>query len=190
MNEAMRGFREFRERFQPVLAARPADPGVVEALTTRIPPSLRDAWAELGWGGFGKGKLWLTDPAELEIALELFLKQPTGAIAFARTGFGNVYYWREDGIKLIDVHYGKQYEVVSEIDDFICRYLLSEEAFHEDMMGDLHDEAVGRLGPPAPEETFAFLPPLAMGGGEPSIDLVQRVKWREHLAILAGVHFG
>jgi hypothetical protein len=185
----MTRFDDFKAKFQPILVSRQADPRVVRDHAARLPTDLLNAWTDLGWGGFGNGKLWLTDPAELEFALDLFLQEPEGAIAFARTGFGNVYYLRGNDVKLIDVHYGKQYEVVN-IEGFFSSYVLSEEASYDDMMADLYDEAVLRLGAPSPNEMFAFVPALALGGGEPSIDLVQRMAWREHLAILAGIHLG
>jgi hypothetical protein len=45
-------------------------------------------------------------------------------------------------------------------------------------------QALPRLGPPARDEVYAYVPTLALGGAEDASAL-QKVKLREHLSFLA-----
>ncbi|GAB1545475.1 hypothetical protein NUACC21_81510 [Scytonema sp. NUACC21] len=52
------------------------------------------------------------------------------------------------------------------------------------LRSELHFQSVTRLGQLSPDECFAFVPAIALGGSE-TIETVQRVPIQEHLALLA-----
>lgn len=191
------------------LSVLPADANVrrlstneLDALRTpSMPESLLQLYAAVGVGSFGSGAFWLTLPGELQPVLDVWLTPSPRRIPFARTAFGEVFYFRDlreeaqaQGLRgdepgaLCDVSvvYPDSFEVAV--------LAMSVEELFETMLGDLTlaeallrldlvREATERHGSLHPEEQFGFVPALALGGSA-DISGVQKVKMLVQTSIL------
>lgn len=113
-----------------------------------------------------------------------WLDFPSGeALVFLRTAFAHLYVWHEGNVYSLDVHRGGVSEVTNDVELFFS-LLVDEDIQKKILRLGLYQEVKEKLGRPARDECCAFVPALAVGGSE-DLDHVQRVKLREHLALLA-----
>lgn len=149
-----------------------------------LPAALLDKWREVGWCAYGKGLLWLVDPAQLDDVLEDWLDlDGAKPVVFLRTAFAHLYFWHEDYVHSLDVHHGTVSQVTGNIERIFT--LLCHPDVKEKMLrASLYEQARATLGPPARDECYAFEPALVLGGPG-TVDTIRRVTLREHLGILA-----
>lgn len=175
-------FPEFEKTFAPVESCRPASTAVA-TFAARLPPELVRAWTDRGRCVYANGLLHDVDPAQFQGALSGWLDpEPADALVFLRTAFADLYFWDEGHAYALDVHRG----LVSQVTDDITRLfrvLCDPRVQEKSLRRPLYDEAVKRLGPPAEDECYAFVPALVLGGPG-TADSIQKVKMREHLDVL------
>jgi hypothetical protein len=177
-------FEDFEREFGPGEDCLVPGDDWISRYRGRLPDPLLDLWREAGWCSYGNGMLWVVDPAQLSDVIEDW--DDSGAeppLAFLRTSFGHVYFWRDGSVWSLDVHRGSLSRVTENI--ALMFTLLGDPEIRTKMLRQpLHEEMVARLGRPERDECFAFVPALALGGsGAP--ETVQRVRMREQLGILA-----
>lgn len=161
-----------------------AVPGdVVESYRGRLPDDLLAEWQATGWCSYSDGFLWLVDPRQYDGVLAHWLPDAASHPVFLRTAFGSLVYW--DGVDAVffDVTRVDSTPMFDEM-DWVFNGMLCRKPFLDDVMDrDYFHEALPRLGRPAVDECYGFMPPKALGGsGTP--DTLERVKLREHLAFL------
>lgn len=196
--------------FSQFLAALPPDGPLTPCPAEAIAPYREHAgeglvrlWTELGWGSFGGGMIHMVDPATLVEELAGFLgsSHPT-RIPFARSAFGDLYYYRDmrrdaerkgmtgenpgelHDISYVDVHF-KHIDVIAfEVEELLEDVFAIADNIEGPLRGALVRAASEIYGPLAAHECFAFVPALALGGGE-DISCVRKVDMRVHLSLLA-----
>jgi hypothetical protein len=180
----MSAFEQFDRTYGPPRNCEPASDEVIRAHDGALPAEILDRWREVGWCSYGDGLLWFTNPRELDDVLEDWIDvEASTAPVFLRTAFGHLYFWHEGHAQSLRVHWGDVSQVAPTAERFfnaICVESVQEKI----LMRPLFEEVKERLGPPARDECYAFVPALALGGPG-TADSVQKVKLREHLGILA-----
>ena len=180
----MSHFEDFEKMFGPAENCEKPDAATITQYENVLPAELLDQWRETGWCSYGKGLLWLTDPKQFDDVLDDWVEiVPEKGTVFLRSAFAHLYMWRDGYVYSLDVQQGSLSQVTKNVARMFT--LLCEPDVQEKMLRkSLFDEVLPRLGPPARDECYAFEPALALGGPG-TADTVQRVKIREHLAILS-----
>ncbi len=190
--------------FGPQIDSTPVPEPILEAYRGKLPDALLTYWRAMGWGGYGNGLLWLVDPRDYAEVLNAWIHATNfygkdRYHVFARGAFGDLYVWGErTGPSL---HINSPYSMIFPSDDsadmargeadlLLQTWLIVCEKDAFDMEDDnkkpLFERAVKLLGRPGPDEMFAFVPALVLGG--PSrLDHLQKVNAVEHLMFLAQV---
>lgn len=195
--------------YDAFLSLLPADANVrrlsapeLDALRTPfMPEALLKLYADVGVGSFGGGVMWITAPQELQAMLDVWLPSSPRRIPFARSAFGDVFYFRDlreeaRAKGLTGEVPGELFDVSVVRPDFfeVTVVAFSIEELFEEVLGfadniegvlrrDLVDAASEIYGPLEADEQFGFVPALALGGSE-DITSVQKVKMLVHTSIL------
>ena len=186
----------------PMADVRKSTAAELDALRPRVPSTLVDVWAELGWGRFGNGFLQLASPTTLDGVLSEWLgKKDETRTPLGWTGLGDIIYFRDlreraralgtsavdaenaCDVSVIDVRYKQVKMLAWSLDGFFEGFLGDESALRSELHKELFDAALSRLGPPGVDEIYGFVPALALGGAEDPANL-ERVGARVHLDIL------
>lgn len=86
-------------------------------------------------------------------------------------------------IYYLDVLYGRITERTKNV-EVLFEYTLSKDSYLDDVVGrKLFNEVLPKLGSLKSDECYAFVPALALGGSY-DVKSLQKVKLREHLAML------
>jgi hypothetical protein len=175
----------FEQECGPAVSCQPASQEAIEQYADRLPGILIDHWKEQGWCGYVKGLLWLVNPQDFEDAVEDWVaEQDRPAVVFARTAFGDLFVWANNQVYFLSVHHGWFEDITDDMEIFFNGILCDKQYLDKGLRGKLFRKALPKLGAPEPDECYAFVPALALGGSEDAGSL-QRVKLREHLAVLA-----
>jgi hypothetical protein len=196
----------FYDRFVQVM---PPDPNVRrlseneldELRTESMPEALLTLYREVGVGSFGGGLFWLSKPADLQRALDVWLPRSAQRIPFARGAFGDLFYLRDlreeakalgmtgenpgelGDVSVVQVDDGAISVCALSIEDLCDEILGFDENVNGVFRGDLVRMATEIYGPLAEHEQFGFAPALALGGAE-DITCVRKVDLLVHTSIL------
>jgi hypothetical protein len=194
--------------FARFVAALPPDADVVrldgDALAAErvpfLPNELAAFYADVGVGGFGGGALFVLPPHELWPALDLWLNHAHKRIPFARTAFGELFYWRDlrdeaaaqgmtgenpgelGDVSVVDVHYAAIDVAALGVVEFFDGFAdpdVAERVLRLSRVQTLRE----RLGPLRRTEQYAFVPALGLGGSEDG-DIVDRCDFLVHCSLL------
>ncbi|MCP4368490.1 MAG: DUF1851 domain-containing protein [Deltaproteobacteria bacterium] len=180
----MSHFRNFKKIHGPGLDCNGVSKKMINTYEDKLPLSLVEHWKSEGLCGYAKGLIWLVDPSEYEDILEEWLEPSSyDCIVFARTAFGDLYFWSNNKAYYLSVHYGKLKKITDDIEILFETVLCDHTVLEEVLMQTIYLEAYERLGPPKSDECYAFVPALALGGSRTAVSL-QKVTLREHLGIL------
>ena len=185
----MSHFDDFERTYGPPVSCEKVDADTIRAYQGLLPEELLDHWQQVGWCAYGEGLLWFVNPQQLEDPVDDWLQTESGRpLVFLRTAFAHLYLWYDGYVYSLDVQTGSLSQVTEDIKLFFS--ILCGEKIQEKILRlQLYREAMQRLGPPSRDECYAFVPALPLGGPG-TADTVQRVKLREHLAILAQLVLG
>ncbi len=196
----------FYDRFVEVLPpdanVRRLSPAEVDALRSEsMPEDLLTLYADVGVGSFGGGIFWLSTPADLQPALDVWLPPSPRRIPFGRSAFGDLFYYRDlreearakgftgenpgelSDVSVVRVEYSDITVCASSIQDLCDEILGFEDNIEGVFRGDLVRAATEIFGPLAAHEQFGFVPALALGGAE-DLSCVQKVALLVHTSIL------
>ena len=173
----------------------------LETLEQRMPPPAAQRIAGLPTGHTLDGLLHIVTPELLDEPLAQWLGGvDQSRTPFARTAFGDMIYVRDlrerarslgldaetartaHDVSMVDVRYKRTKLLGTSVGSFLAKLAVPEWVASELDKG-LYDAAVDRLGPPAFEEIYAFVPALALGGAE-NPDNLQRQRADVALNIL------
>lgn len=193
----------FLERFGAATQQQDASVETIERYRDKLPPKLLEYWRLLGFSGFMNGLFWITDPAEFDDDMELWigdtpLVEEDAYHVIGRSGFGDLFLWGEkNGFKyLVNAAHGWILQEDGDRAEIAARG--SEAALKRffavltpdycDVTGvdkqPLFERAVSRLGPLAQHEVFAFEPAL-LAGGKPALGTLAKRDVHVHHAVLA-----
>ena len=180
----MSHFEEFKKKLGSVTKCRKATDESIRAYKDKLPSALIEEWQETGWCAYGDGILWLIDPSELQDVVEDWLGPSEDGLVFARSAFGQMLVWNQEGASHIDVLYGMIAHLTDDV-DFLFNYMLCEKNFLDSVLNrKLFRSAVKKLGQLEYDECYAFEPALALGGPG-TLETLTKAKLREHLGLLA-----
>jgi hypothetical protein len=179
----MSQFPAFTAKNGPAANCQPAVAETLRKYTKKLPPQMIEFWKESGWCSYANGLIWIVNPEDFADLIEDW-DVPKGSIVFGRTAFGDLFLWSEKQVQYLFVHQSSVGEMTDDIETFMDMMLCNSSYKGDGLMGKQFQKIVRRLGPPAIDECYAFVPALALGG-DGDTNTVERVKLREHLGILA-----
>lgn len=179
----MTQFTDFHAAYQSPTQCKQPSAEALKKYSNLLPPDLIAEWKQSGWCAYDDGLLWTTDPGDFESAIDDWLDFDSGqAVVFLRTAFAHLYVWHEGFAYSFDPHRGEISQVTDDI-DLMFTLLTDDDIRQKILRVDLFQRVKEKLGAPDRDECYAFVPALALGGQE-KVENVQRVKLREHLALL------
>jgi len=180
----MAQFTDFKKVHGTPAACRPVQSSSLASYREKLPPSLIAEWEDSGWCAYGDGLLWLVDPEFLKAPVREWLGPSCKAVPFARSAFGHVFLWDDEGAQMLDPQHATLAKIVNRI-DIVFNYVLCRKEYLRDVLDQkLFVKARKKLGDIGFDECYGFEPAIALGGPG-TLDTLRRVKLREHLSILA-----
>ena len=160
---------------------------LIDQFQDLIPPELLEVWKQYGFGVFCEGYLKIVNPGEYaDLLADTYqltsTPSPTPALVIFATAMGDLLIWEDGFLSRIDYRHG-EVEVVSKGLDFFFEDLADGETLPNEFLWEPYPAARERLGEPAYDECFGYVPLLALGGPE-TVEHLQKVKLREHLALI------
>lgn len=176
-------FEKFERKHGPAKSCQGVTPQDLETYKGKLPDDLLSLWTESGWCSYGDGLLWTTNPAEYSEIVKEWIKDGDSLLAFVRTAFGSLLLWDGNQTRFLDVLSGDVSNLFITMDFNFNGGLCDDNYLNAVIRQDIFREALPRLGPPARDECYAFVPALPLGGPG-TADTLQKVKLREHLHLL------
>jgi hypothetical protein len=154
-----------------------------------LPPEVLDVWEQYWFGSFCAGYLKVVNPEQYAELLANTYRLtsspvPPPALVLFATGMGDLIIGEDGYLSTIDYRHSRT-EVLSEGADFFFGDLADSNMLVEELQWEPYLAARERLGEPAYDECFGYVPLLALGGPE-TVEQLQKVKLREHIALIAG----
>ncbi|GCF88947.1 GAD-like domain-containing protein [Shewanella sp. M-Br] len=201
MNKFFDNFYTFAG-FGPEIKSELPSEAVLRSFEDKLPARLLEYWQEYGFCGWGEGIFWTVNPADYSEILDLWLAGThfvgkDNYYVIGRSAFGRLYVWGETSGPSLDINpcYGMIFPTDKSEDlkkrgaertiDLFFATTSKNSLEEEDTEGKpLFERAMIKLGPLEADETYAFVPALALGGAL-KLENLQKVKALEHLAFLA-----
>lgn len=150
----------------------------------KLPDFLLEEWQENGWCSYNNGYIKIVNPAEFDDVLQDWTPDASKSSVIVRTAFGDMFYWNDAGCHLVDVDFGQANRVTGNV-QVLFDYLLTPGGLLEESLDYPNFKAaLPRLGPPAADEVYGYVPAIGLGG-PPDPNNLRRVKLREHLNMLS-----
>ena len=135
---------------------------------------------------YNQGFITIVNPADYQDIFASWHLEPKDCLPFIKFAFGQFIFFHDNSFKVLDP-VNNFIEPIGEKDDFdyiMDNFLCDEDTLNEVFLKDMYLEVVDALGAPAPDECYAFVAALALGGSR-SKENVQKTKLKEQLMILA-----
>ena len=167
--------------------ARPT-PALIAAYRELVPPELLEVWEQYGFGTFCDGYLKVVNPddyAELLADTYQLTSTPSPAppVVLFATAMGDLLIWERGYLVRVDYRHGSSGNVGKSLKIFF-RVLAEDSYLTERLEWEPYPAARERLGELAFDECFGYVPLLALGGPE-TVEHLEKVKLREHIALIA-----
>ena len=195
-------YDRFLEVLPPDANVQRLSPAEVDGLRSEsMPEQLLTLYREVGVGSFGGGMFWLSRPADLQPALNVWLPPSPQRIPLGRSAFGDLFYYRDlreeasakgftgenpgelSDVSVVRVEYSDIVVCALSIEELCDEILGFEENVDGVFRGDLVRAATEIFGPLSADEQFGFAPALALGGFE-DISCVRKVDLLVHTSLL------
>lgn len=177
-------------RFPAYTIAAVPTPDFVAQYRDVVPPELIEVWEQYGFGTFCDGYLKIVNPTDYtDLLVDTYARtsspNPTQIpplVLFA-TSMGDLLVWERGYLVLVDFRHsntnvaGKNFKV-------LFRNLADEGYLKHTLQWEPYPDARARLGEPAFDECFGYVPLLALGGPE-LVENLEKVKLREHIALIS-----
>lgn len=196
-------FSAFLASFPPDGELHPIHGEVSAALEKHVHPLIIKFWSEVGYGSFGDGYLHFFDPQDYDEVLAAWMMReevdPT-RVPFARTAFGDIFYWRDLRAKAADSGLPATWDLAGDISVLSVHHRsgavvsLTPGAFFASELADyvraeptlyhaLYQQARKQRQRPGPEDCLYFVPALALGGPA-TLEHLEQGDCKVHLEIL------
>lgn len=171
-------------------------PILIDKYDSILPEFLINYWRENGLCNFKDGFFSMVNPDDYAEILSFFKKDTAHCHVVLRTAFGGLIYLNQKAkIRKRIEGEERKYNYICPIrrnvthftdylHDVMNGWLTTEEIYAPLMFSNLYDQARKRLPPPAPDECYAFVPAIALGG-DMDPDNIALVKQKEHLLFLS-----
>ena len=153
----------------------------------QLPPEVLSVWEQYGFGTFCDGYLKVVNPddyAELLADTYQLTSSPVPPLALVlfATAMGDLLIWEDGYLSIIDYRHGVT-DVLSQGTDFFFGDLAASNMLVKDLQWLPYPAAREKFGEPAFDECFGYVPLLALGGPE-TVEHLEKVKLREHIALI------
>jgi len=153
-----------------------------------IPPELVEVWEQYGFGTFCDGYLKIINPNDYaDLLTDTYqltsLRSPAPPIVLFATAMGDLLVWELDSLELVNYRHTVT-DTVGQNFKVFFRNLTDDDFLREDLHWEPYLAARERLGEPAFDECFGYVPLLALGGPE-TVEHLEKVKLREHIALIS-----
>jgi hypothetical protein len=151
-----------------------------------IPDELRSMLDAVKGNSYAGGYFRFVPSGEFAPSLALWGLEPADCFVFLKCGFGQLVFLHEQQYKVLNPVFNS----IDELDDvggleFVMDVLLCDRPGMEaSFLIDVYEAALPRLGPPALDDMYAFVPALGLGGPRDAAQ-VQKKKMETEMAILA-----
>lgn len=178
----------FLARFPDYIVLAPATPDLLARYQHTIPPELLAIWEQIGFGTFCEGYLKVVNPDDYaDLLADTYQLSSTPMVApplvLFTTAMGDLLIWERGYLVMLDYRH-QQAKVLSKGLDFFFQDLADGETLSMELRWEPYLAARARLGEPAFDECFGYVPLLALGGPE-TVDHLQKVKLREHIYLIS-----
>ena len=162
-------------------------PDLLARYSHLVPPELLEVWERYGFGTFCDGYLKIVNPddyADLLTDTYQLISAPAPAlpIVLFATAMGDLLIWERGYLVMLDYRHG-QTEILTKGLDFFFDDLADDETLPNQLLWEPYPAARAQLGEPAYDECFGYAPLLALGGPE-TVEHLEKVKLREHIALI------
>jgi hypothetical protein len=181
------GFELFLEERGEVKKFSTSTKNLLEKYKDRLPDYVLDIWKNYGLCSYSDGFIFLTSPEPFNKILEIYFGKNHSYTVFCHTSFGDLLIWdtQSPSVISLDVHSGQGVRMVADGDiDAFFTFGINNDRFYKIHRYDLHLKAVEKFGQLEPDQVFAFVPALALGGSE-KLENIKVSQLREYLAIIA-----
>jgi len=152
-----------------------------------VPPEILEVWQQYGFGSFREGYLKVVNPDDyadlLADTYQLTSGQAAPPVVLFATAMCDLLIWEDGFLTRVDYRHG-QTEVLGRNLNLFFKNHADDFNPRERLLWDPYPAARARLGEPAFDECFGYVPLLALGGPE-TVEHLQKVKLREHIALIA-----
>ncbi|MBP3039577.1 DUF1851 domain-containing protein [Bacillaceae bacterium Marseille-Q3522] len=183
------GFEKFLKTFPPESDCIHLGKAITEKYKKIAPQVLLDFWQNQGTGKYGNGIIELINPEEYRSTLETWLgKEVPNYVPLALSAFGHFFYFRkltekEEDVCVIDPHYRLTHVCSLRMETFFNDYLTDEGLKNHELMKQLFNKAIDKLGSLERGEIFYFEPALCFGGAE-HLKYINKGNAKVHLELL------
>ncbi len=183
----IRGFDRFIEkRGKTKEFGKPSNSTIVQ-YQNKLPDFLIKVWQTYGFASYANGLFFVTSPEPFEQIVNLYFGKEHTYTVFSHTSFGDLLLWDSEKPSVISLNAntGRGVRMVDDgdIDGFFA-FGMNNDRFYKVHRYELHLKAVEKFGQLEPDQVFAFVPALALGGSE-KLGSIKVVQLREYLAIIA-----
>jgi hypothetical protein len=183
------GFERFVEKRGKVKTFDPPSDALIKAYRDRLPDYMIEVWKTHGFASYAKGLFFISSPEPFETILETYFGKKHPHTVICHSSFGKLLLWDHENPSIIsfNVNAGQGTRMVADgnINGFF-KYGMNDDEFYEAYNYDLHLKAVDKFGQLEPDQVFAFVPALSLGGSE-KLENIKVSQLREYLAILADI---
>lgn len=177
-------------------ARQVVDNAFLAKYANKAPKELITLWQEVGLGIFGDGLFRIVPPDDYQDFVDTYIEDREKyfeyLLPFMTTAFGDIFVWVKDIFQnreyviFINVRSGDWNIVTSRMDLLFSLYIVSEECLKRNFDLKISDfsKLVDRLGMPAEDECYGYVPALALGGSK-SLKNIQVVKMLPYIEIIA-----
>lgn len=179
-------FTKYFEKYPHYTIVQKADDNVLNDFKDKLPAQLLDFWRVYGFGVFMNGYLKLVNPSEFQPCFDEAYDNREKEIVFGVTALGDFLTWTGDAIRAVYFKEGSDSIIESGDDmEWFFDMDLADEGFLRDNLNDKNYLAAKeKLGEPAYDECYGYVPLLGAGGAE-KVGNLQVVKIREYISLIA-----
>lgn len=181
-------FKIFFEKYPEYNIVQKPGKDLLGRFQNKLPDQLIDFWEAYGFGIYMDGYLKIVNPLDFQSCFDEAYRNIDKEIVFGVTAFGDFLTWTGDAIRAVYFKYGKDsiIETGDDMEWFFDMDLADEGFMRDNLKDNNYPKAKERLGDLAFDECFGYVPLLGAGGKE-KVDYIEKVKLREHIALIAAL---
>jgi len=179
-------------RFPSYTIVEKPTPEFIARYRDLVPAELVEIWEQYGFGTFCDGYLKIVNPDDYaDLLADTYQRtstpasSPTVSLVLFATAMGDLLVWERGYLVLVDYRHGHTNSVAKNF-KLLFRNLIDDGYLKHDLLWEPYLAARERLGEPAFDECFGYVPLLALGGRE-TVEHLEKVKLREHIALIGQV---
>ena len=154
---------------------------IMAEFSNKLPEQIIALWNEYGLGSFFNDYFKVINPLEYKDIVRESYFDGEYAIPIMVTAFGDIIIYNTKEKILVNLLY--RYMDLEVLGSYFYRNLGSQAYIDSKIKNKQYDKALEKYGSLAYDECFGYVPLLGMGGKE-SIKNIQKVKIKEHIALI------